>query len=312
MGSPFPFLGEQVEDASEETFDLFAQAANSGDLGMLDPKAASIDITIEGRDFTLTQSPGLLQSNREGGTTGAAIWATSVRFAQWLSSSDNVLLKHDVLGATANVLELGSGISGLVGCVIAPHVQRVLLTDQQYTLKLLKENVSANINTHTGKGNKQGRKAARAKDSATNDNNNIAVESLDWETDAILPFLNANAFPAGVDVVLACDCIYNYALIEPFTQACADICRARQHASESAGTSLQPTVCVVAQHLRQPDVFEEWAEVFMRAFHIWRVPSELLGEALARECKILAVFFADFMQMSKIFVPNDEQKVLNP
>lgn len=240
---------------------------------MINPKAASLDITIHGRDFSLTQSPGLLQSSREGGTTGAAIWATSVRFAQWISSPDNVLFKHDILGASSSVLELGSGISGLVGCVLSPRVQRVVLTDQQYTLKLLKENVAANVVQDAGKGKKQPR--------WTNQNqsgNNIAVEALDWETDSIPPFLTATSLPSGVDVVLACDCIYNYALIEPFTQACADICRVRQQNSELDES--KPTVCVVAQHLRQPDVFEEWAEVFTRTFRTWRIPSELLGEAL--------------------------------
>lgn len=241
---------------------------------MLDPKAASVDVTIQGRDFTLTQSPGLLQSNREGGTTGAAVWATSVRFAQWLSSPDNVLYKHGVLGASTTVMELGSGISGLVGCVLAPQVQRVVLTDQQYTLKLLQENVLANMPATNAKGKKQP-KRSNAKDGGAN----VAVEPLDWETDAIAPFLNANALAHGVDVVLACDCIYNYALIEPFTQACADICRARQQHCDLDG-GLQPTVCVVAQHLRQPDVFEEWAEVFTRKFCTWRVPSGLLGDAL--------------------------------
>jgi predicted nicotinamide N-methyase len=285
-------FGQPVEDASEgktiifspqtlhdaddrrpETFALFAQPANSGDLGMIDPKAASIDLTIQGRDFTLTQSPGLLQSNREGGTTGAAIWATSVRFAQWISSPDNILLKHDIIDASSSVLELGSGISGLVGCALAPRVEHVVLTDQQYTLKLLKENVNANlVPIRAGKG--------RIKQINTDHPSaRISIESLDWETDAIAPFLaNNRHLTTGADVVLACDCIYNYALIEPFTQACADICRVRQSKSE-LNESL-PTVCVVAQHLRQPDVFEEWAEVWMRKFHTWRIPSEMLGEAL--------------------------------
>ena len=105
---------------------------------MLDPKADRIDLTVRGRDFTLTQSPGLLQSDSEGGTTGAAIWATSVRVAQWIADPENALFKHNVLGHTSSVLELGSGISGVVGCVLAPRVQRLVLTDQQYTLKLLK------------------------------------------------------------------------------------------------------------------------------------------------------------------------------
>lgn len=240
---------------------------------MIDPKAASIDLSINSRDFTLTQSPGLLQSNREGGTTGAAIWATSVRFAQWISSPENILFKHGILNASSNVLELGSGISGLVGCVLGPRVQSVTLTDQQYTLKLLKDNVTANIVADTGKG-----KGRTKRTNQDNSGANIAVESLDWETDAIAPFLAANGMATGTDVVLACDCIYNYALIEPFTQACADICRVRQQSSELDES--KATVCVVAQHLRQPDVFEEWAEVFMRKFHTWRIPSEMLGDAL--------------------------------
>jgi hypothetical protein len=240
---------------------------------MINPKAASIDLTIHGRDFTLTQSPGLLQSNREGGTTGAAIWATSVRFAQWIASPDNILFKHGILDASSHVLELGSGISGLLGCVLSPRVQNIILTDQQYTLKLLKDNVTANVVASSGKGK------GRAKGTNLNRSGaNIAVEALDWETDAIAPFLASNGLETGADVVLACDCIYNYALIEPFTQACADICRVRQQSSELDES--KPTVCVVAQHLRQPDVFEEWAEVFMRKFHTWRIPSEMLGEGL--------------------------------
>jgi len=237
---------------------------------MLDPKAASLDLTIRGRDFTLTQSPGLLQSDREGGTTGAAVWATSVRVAQWIADPENVLFKQKVLGQTSTVLELGSGISGVVGCVLASRVERLVLTDQQYTLKLLKENVAAN----TPKNRKQARGSSSHKDASSN----IVIEPLDWETDSIAPFLSLNGLMTGVDLVLACDCIYNYALIEPFTQACADICRVRQQASELDG--LQPTVCVVAQHLRQPDVFEEWAEVFLRTFRTWRISAELLNEAL--------------------------------
>lgn len=240
---------------------------------MIDPKAASIDLTINGRDFTLTQSPGLLQSNREGGTTGAAIWATSVQFTQWISSPDNILFEHDILGASSSVLELGSGISGLVGCILAPRVERVVLTDQQYTLKLLKDNVTANLAVNTSKGKGRTKRTNQDHSGA-----NITVEALDWETDAIAPFLAANGLMNGADVVLACDCIYNYALIEPFTQACADICRVRQQSSEL--DELKPTVCVVAQHLRQPDVFEEWAEVFMSKFHTWRIPTEMLGAAL--------------------------------
>jgi hypothetical protein len=41
----------------------------------VDPKASSIELVVGGRDYTIHQSPGLLSSNRQGGTTGAGTWA---------------------------------------------------------------------------------------------------------------------------------------------------------------------------------------------------------------------------------------------
>jgi hypothetical protein len=54
-----------------ETFFLFSQPIPSANLGFVDPKASELDITIRGRDYTIHQSPAVLASNREGGTTGA-------------------------------------------------------------------------------------------------------------------------------------------------------------------------------------------------------------------------------------------------
>ena len=38
---------------------------------MIDPKATDLELTVNGRDYTITQSPGILSSNRAEGTTGA-------------------------------------------------------------------------------------------------------------------------------------------------------------------------------------------------------------------------------------------------
>lgn len=54
-----------------ESFLLFSQAIPSQNLGFIDPKATSLDITVAGRDLTIQQSPTLLSSNRKEGTTGA-------------------------------------------------------------------------------------------------------------------------------------------------------------------------------------------------------------------------------------------------
>lgn len=77
---------------------------------MRDPTAVTVEIDIAGHDYTIKQSPGLLQSNIQSGTTGAAVWRVSVAFAEWLVSRNNPLFAHGVLkSTTSTVIELGSG-----------------------------------------------------------------------------------------------------------------------------------------------------------------------------------------------------------
>jgi predicted nicotinamide N-methyase len=209
---------------------------------MLDPRAKTVDITIAGRDYIMEQSPGLLQSDRSGGTTGAAVWRTSISVAEWLASPGNVLFQADILDLTSTVLELGSGISGLTACVLATRVKSFVATDQQYALKLLRSNIDANLSDKT-----RVKKSAKSRSAQTAD---IRTLALDWETDDVASFLSTNALADGLDVVLASDCIYNYALIEPLSQTYVDICRARRNVYAS-GESTRPTICVIAQQLRQ-------------------------------------------------------------
>lgn len=60
----------------KETYDLFAHSLPSHSLGFIDPKAPTLDLTIAGRDLVIHQSPGILSSNRAGGTTGAGTYPT--------------------------------------------------------------------------------------------------------------------------------------------------------------------------------------------------------------------------------------------
>jgi hypothetical protein len=92
--------------------------------------------------------------------------------------------------------------------------------------------------------------------------------------------MGENGLKDGVNLVLACDCVYNYALIEPLVQTCMDICKMRNESSDDPASGEQQTVCVVAQQLRQPDVFEQWLQTFHRTFRVWRVPEELLSPGL--------------------------------
>ncbi|KAF1344283.1 hypothetical protein BDV97DRAFT_305419 [Delphinella strobiligena] len=264
-------LGEEIEDAAEETFLLFSQPISSHNLGMISPNEPMLDLTISNHDFTIKQSPAVLNSTREGGTTGAVVWKVTPRFATWLSSPSNIIFTTGLLSQDATVLELGSGIAGIVPVLLAPKIARYIASDQSYALKLLKENVDSNSPIQVGSRAQQ-KTPRRVKVEPAR---NITVVPLDWETDDVESLLKTNGANEGLDLLLACDCIYNYALIKPFVQTCVDVCQVRRRCQVEA-LDKKHTLCVIAQQLRQPDVFEEWLAEFTKSFRVWRLPDELL------------------------------------
>lgn len=104
---------------------------------------------------------------------------------------------------------------------------------------------------------------------------NVVATPLDWETDEVTSSLLVNESKNSFDAVIACDCIYNDALIKPLVQTCVDACKLRT----SDGTE-KPALCIVAQQLRSPEVFEAWLKEFHRAFRVWRLPDEELIDGL--------------------------------
>ncbi|KAL9102652.1 MAG: hypothetical protein Q9163_002238 [Psora crenata] len=264
-------LGPETEDSEEETFLLFAQSLPSRGLGFVDGKATSLVLTVAGHDLRIDQSPGLLSSHREQGTTGAVVWEMAPLFAEWIAVQSNVLFRSGVLGAHATVLELGCGVSGIMPLVLAPKVGRYIATDQEYVFTLLKQNLAENMpSAAKTRVSGKGRQSKLAKGSTTTDSN-IDVVALDWETSSIasLPPLLPRGC-SGIDVLIACDCIYNEALIQPFVSTCAEICALRQKTAQDADN--EPTVCVIAQQLRSDIVFTAWLSSFMKLFRVWRVP----------------------------------------
>ncbi|KAM0280917.1 hypothetical protein ACHAQH_003806 [Verticillium albo-atrum] len=266
---------EEVLDPEEgkdpETFALFSAPIPSANLGFIDPRAAELDISLPpNRDFTIHQSPTLLASSRAGGTTGAVLWKITPLFAAFLSAPACPFLPSN--GSDASVLELGCGISGLTGLACAPRVGRYVLTDQPYVSRLVQRNLDANCApVRRGKGRAlSSQPLARAGE--------VFFEPLDWELDEVTPALTRNAQVRSFDLVVACDCIYNDALVEPLVQTCVDACLLRRR---DEGVDGGQTVCIVAQQLRSPEVFEAWLKAFHRRFRAWRVPDEVVGKGLA-------------------------------
>ena len=211
----------------------------------------------------------------------AVVWKISPLFAEWMASPANVFFNRSILGPESNVLELGCGISGLVALALGPNVGRYIATDQNYIMKLLKQNLDRNPLTRKPPMSRKTRDkhitADRAPACAAS---NIEVLPLDWELSALssLPTLlksNDRDPMVTFDAVMACDCIYNEALVEPFVQACAEICRLRTDSGSS-----DATICIVAQQLRSPLVFEAWLISFYNLFRVWRLPDDMLTDDL--------------------------------
>ncbi|KAL4871954.1 hypothetical protein BDV12DRAFT_205746 [Aspergillus spectabilis] len=319
-------IGEEVEDAEEESFLLFSQSIPSSNLGFVNSKATSIDLTIHEQEYTIHQSPTLLSSSRAGGTTGAVLWKITPFFATWLSSPSNPLWTNDILRPSSAVVELGCGISALTALALAPLLSQghYLATDQEYVRKLFRLNLEANPPTSStaksrsgckiskgGKSSKGNKSASSNTGSGDKDRDqgslhpNITFSSLDWETD-IPETLKSQIQPSpslssssslhkgsseaeeeqedqGFDILLSCDCIYNEALITPFVRTCAEIAQLRPSYSSFSSLSSstkRPTICIIAQQQRSPEVFEAWLVETMRYFRVWRVSGDVLGREL--------------------------------
>ncbi|KUI53772.1 Diaminohydroxyphosphoribosylamino-pyrimidine deaminase [Cytospora mali] len=272
-------------------FLLFSQNIPSQNLGFIDSKATTLELTINGQDLTITQSPGVLSSNRAGGTTGAVVWKVTPPFASWLASPEtNIFFKSGVLSPTSTVLELGCGVSALVGLAVGPLVSRYVLTDQPYVARFVQQNIQQNqhpprpsarpsSNRRKGKDNHGSGSNSRHHTQTPPGTGNIIFNPLDWELDTPTPALvGPDPDASSFDFLVACDCIYNEALVPHLTQTCADLCRLRSSDARSEG---RPCVCVVAQQLRDPEVFEAWLRDFCaKGFRVWRVPDRELPKAL--------------------------------
>ncbi|KAK7750504.1 Ribosomal protein lysine methyltransferase [Diatrype stigma] len=247
-------IGPEIEDPEEETFLLFSQDIPSQNLGFVDSRAATLSLAV------------------------AVVWKITPLVAEFLASPANVLRSSGVLTSSSSVLELGCGISGLVGLAVVPTVQRYVLTDQQYVARFIERNISENIDQVNLKPSGTTSQKRKGKPPAGRSQASLRFTPLDWEQDEVTTSLTGDDSVRSFDVVLACDCIYNEALIQPLVQTCVDVCRLRTLDTDTDNGN--PTICVVAQQLRDPDILEGWMKEFYKYFRTWRFPEEALSEAL--------------------------------
>ena len=209
--------------------------------------------------------------------------------------------------------ELGCGISALVALALAPSVQHYVATDQEYVRRLFRTNIDANASvksattpkqkpakSRSSKPANQRQTASTSAASPSSNFSNVIFTTLDWELDqpsslreCIEPESGGRDSASksedqeadhGFDLLLSCDCIYNDALVTPFVRTCAEICRLRPAYEpsdmEAEPRSQRPTICIVAQQQRAPEVFEAWLRETLQEFRVWRVKDEVLVNGL--------------------------------
>lgn len=212
-------FGEVISDPEEESFLLFSQGLPSQDLGFVDANATALEVSVYGKDLSIRQSPTLLSSNREGGTTGAVVWKITPLFAQWITSDSNILFRSSVLDESSVVLELGSGISGIVAITLARRIGRYIATDQEYVFKLLKANIEDNCpkRKDSGSSSTKHRGKVHLSNGSACSTGKIQVLALDWQSSLVssLPTIigtDSTEISQVIGAVIACDCIYNESL----------------------------------------------------------------------------------------------------
>ncbi|KIW09997.1 hypothetical protein PV08_11773 [Exophiala spinifera] len=257
-------LGPPLEDASEETFELFSQQIPSNDLGFVDSRQGTIQVEIAGHEYELRQSPALLKSNRKEGTTGAVLWKVTPLLAAWLASFPAMLADLNALHPNATVVELGCGLAGLIGLVLSRVVKCYVLTDQEYVMKYLKENISAN--SHANKPQLRATKK-RSSPRVPDLTSSLKTMALDWETDRAENLLAVISSEDCIDLVILCDCVYNDFLVKPLIQMMIDICRLGLPKPKQ-------TVVLIAQQLRSDSIFEFFLDSLMQEFHVWRMSDD--------------------------------------
>lgn len=71
MITPFYSENPPNDNLNLEAFLLFSQDIPTTNLGFVNSRATTLDLTIRGNEYTIHQSPTILSSSRAGGTTGA-------------------------------------------------------------------------------------------------------------------------------------------------------------------------------------------------------------------------------------------------
>lgn len=196
------------DDLDEHIFELYSRNAPLSNLGFINKKSDTITVSIPENDIDLVvrQSISQLSSKQTTSTTGFICWNTSIQMVDWLLSP----LCPFKLSKSQVVLELGSGVGGICASTLLKLVGRYIATDQKHILKLLKENIVANVPHY---------RSSTISNSVLKLTTSIDVIEFDWEEIENGLFNLAELHLDSIHLIIASDTIYNEYLVAPFINA---------------------------------------------------------------------------------------------
>lgn len=237
--------------------------------------------------------------------------------ASFLGSPTSPLATHGILNPQSTVLELGSGVSPAVALSLAAapatlRPARVILSDQEYVVKLMRQNLEHNLHAvghweivkdevrpplisyrilpwSAGKkgGRGSGRLSKPQAESASKPGAHapltIDITSLDWEKDSLQHHPVFTQHPESpISLVIIVDCVYNESLIPHLVETSVDACSISSVSTTNASqrSNLDETLVLIALEIRSPEVLDCFLEEFAKYFRVWRVPDSVLSKEL--------------------------------
>ncbi|ANZ73816.1 BA75_00502T0 [Komagataella pastoris] len=241
--SDFTLIGK--DDLYEHVYLLYSGSKLNNDLGYYPSKADKFVIPIGELDIEIEQSKSGVYAMHETGTTGFYLWKVSPLFAEWMLYHKHPL--SDMFNGCGVVVELGSGVAGILASTLSTRCEVFLATDQRHLLKLLAKNIGSNRQPKS----------------------NIKIVEFDWENIELgVSNLEATLEKRQVDFVLAFDTIYNSFLLDHFIAATKTLCNSE-------------TIVVVGIQLRDEDVLLEFLQKMLdNSFQCYHVDQEWLSPGL--------------------------------
>ncbi|AQZ15895.1 RKM5 (YLR137W) [Zygosaccharomyces parabailii] len=236
---------------------------------------------LESYNFIIEQSlSGLYSSSNGNSTTGYVLWSTTPAFIQWLLYDPNAyeLRKGGsvkTIGTSiarsipamfsgkqsTGIVELGSGVSGILPVILGNHVDYYICTDQRGILNKMKHNIRENIsqlNRRHCLSQSMGITSGEDREEPAGNAVNLEIMLLDWEKFQLkdgtcYPDLYFLAQKSSTVYIVAMDVIYNDFLIDPFLKTLSQI---RDYFIQKK----MQTHCLIGIHLRAEDMVANFLE----------------------------------------------------